>query len=89
MAKKDDGGPAFPNLTDAAERGISVRDYFAAKALTAVIAKVPLLKFEGTDGDKILPRVEERSPEAAEQIWRAVARLSYDYADAILAERSK
>jgi hypothetical protein len=33
MTTKDDGGPAFPVLMGAAWHGISVRDYFAGKAL--------------------------------------------------------
>lgn len=44
----NDGGPAFPNLKanscgpkTAGEAGMSLRDYFAASALQAIIAKWP------------------------------------------------
>lgn len=41
MAKKD-GGPAFPNTSDSSgygrATGLSLRDYFAAKAMQAIIA---------------------------------------------------
>lgn len=40
-AKFNDGGAAFPTSqdnTEYSERGISMRDYFAAKALTGLLA---------------------------------------------------
>jgi hypothetical protein len=40
MSNKNDGGPAFPNNdhTLDIEKGMTVRDYFAAKAMQAMIA---------------------------------------------------
>jgi len=40
---KHDGGPAFPNLDGPntfGESGMSLRDYFAAKALTAMVGQI-------------------------------------------------
>ena len=43
MNEKDNGGPVFPGIT----QGITMRDYFAAKAMQALItAKV---QFSGAD----------------------------------------
>jgi hypothetical protein len=46
--KPDDGGPAFPNVPDGAgdkwadwDKGMTLRDYFAAKALPAVVSLGP------------------------------------------------
>lgn len=45
MSTRDDGGPAFPNVPDGAgdkwqswDIGMSLRDYFAAKALAGMLA---------------------------------------------------
>ena len=73
-AQRDSGGPAFPILgqTDVrgetiwAESGMTLRDYFAAKALTGILS-----------GGERMP-----TPPIA-------ARLAYEYADAVLAERNK
>lgn len=44
MTTKDDGGPAFPNVPDGAgdkwadwDKGMTLRDYFAAKAMAALM----------------------------------------------------
>ena len=34
---KNDGGPAFPTTIDLCDKGISIRDYFAAKAMQGLI----------------------------------------------------
>ena len=78
---KDDGGPAFPtgdyyadeDTFVSAMHGMSLRDYFAAKALQALISKTPLT----TSGE-----LHERLPEAC-----AVG--AYDYADAMLKARGE
>ena len=36
---KDNGGPAFPTKVDTFHAGLSVRDYFAAKAMQALITR--------------------------------------------------
>jgi hypothetical protein len=67
----DTGGPAFPFVfDDTATRsrqiytGMSIRDYFAAKAMQAILND-------------------------AEIFWEGAAPLAYQYADAMLKERSK
>lgn len=94
----NDGGPAFPstievrtvdeggNLLHAdnyAARGMSLRDWFAGKALAALIAKFPLLTdTEGTHGEK-------RDLDELMQVGRDLAASAYEYADAMIAERAK
>ena len=43
MKQKNDGGPAFPNSVPLdfqwAENGMTLRDYFAAKALQGLVAR--------------------------------------------------
>jgi hypothetical protein len=66
---KDTGGPAFPaQHFDLAENehGMTLRDYFAAKAMQGLLA---------------CPKGEGENEKYAQ--W------SYEYADAMLAERSK
>jgi hypothetical protein len=36
---KDTGGPAFPSVLRGTDGGLSVRDYFAAKAMQGLIVK--------------------------------------------------
>ncbi len=68
---KNDGGPAFPTPRyergDMYSLGMSLRDFFAAKAM------------QGFAADPSMGHVE------AEE----VARLSYAWADAMLAQRDK
>lgn len=63
------GGPK-----SALNSGMSLRDYFAAKAMEAIIGKVPIkeLPVNSTEWEKIR---------------RRVARGAYSYADAMLAAR--
>ena len=45
---KEDGGPAFPIpglSNDESFNGMNLRDYFAAKAMAALIAKTPFQEF--------------------------------------------
>ena len=52
---KNDGGPAFPTTEacyenmDRAGEGMSLRDYFAAKAMQAVIARGDDFRVSGSD----------------------------------------
>ena len=81
----NDGGPAFPapayaaNITD---KGMTLRDYFAGQALTSVLDSSGDLHayydyVAGSKGDNNIP-----SP-------RAMAKYSYELADAMLAEREE
>ena len=72
--KKDDGGPVS---------GLTLRDYFAAKALTAIIA--------GIRPDMIFHGDVDAAAKEADIIQRkipGVVRGAYAYADAMLAARA-
>jgi len=79
---KDTGGPAFPTMED---DGMTLRDYFAAKASDADIEalrertkrkEVQISSMGRREISLVVPRE-----------WRQIAR--YMHADAMLAERSK
>jgi hypothetical protein len=79
---KDTGGPAFPRedyQTDDApgQRGMTLRDYFAAKAMGALIAALASNEAFCTT---MLSRSDLDSIEA-------VAELAYKHADAMIDER--
>lgn len=67
------GGPAFPLNDPLIGAGMTLRDYFAARAMSAIIIGAM------ADGTKFNP--ESSSP--------VVARVAYNIADAMLKERSK
>jgi hypothetical protein len=80
---KDDGGPAFPtDIPDDGACGMSLRDYFAAKAMAALLVRgwvsdgsdnTPRHYCEAADGDRVGPNV--------------LARDAYRIANAMLAQR--
>lgn len=77
MTSKNDGGPAFP-LPNQAMFGMSLRDWFAGQALNGILS----------DGEtqaiiSKLSRAENASSTAY------VAKAAYEFADAMLKERSK
>jgi hypothetical protein len=80
MAATNTGGPAFPITADqhpngiSAEMGMTVRDYFAAKALQGLLSNPKL-------ADDI------RSRGGAFGGW--IEKSAYGWADAMLAERDK
>ena len=79
---KDDGGPAFarPYSEDANEQdGMSLRDYFAAAAITGLI----LHYHEGR------PVGGWHKADDENYVCRELSEVAYGYADAMLAERSK
>ena len=71
-----DGGPAYPviGMQDTDSVGMSLRDYFAGKALAGMLANKRFHIF-GYDGDTL----------ADEQ----AAQNAYAFADAMLAKRAK
>ena len=78
-----DGGPAFPHedsQTDVAngQRGMSLRDYFAAKAMMAFIAN-----------DSIARIMRAENKAAMSEALPILCRGSYEVADAMLKERAK
>lgn len=76
------GGPAFPLIhsesmkTLIEQGGITVRDYFAAKAMQAFISNEKISKG---------PWLTEHLP----KIFSHTAKAAYDMADAMLANRNK
>lgn len=90
---KSDGGPACPDpnwdddmgqLGERGHSGMSLRDYFAAHALTGIINtcnnQAVLSRFETLVGLK---------PESGDSGKDWMARLAYQCADAMLAERAR
>ena len=70
---KDDGGPAFP-VEQHDKDGMTLRDYFAAKAMQAYI----------TIGHTALGKQYSHNPGAVNQI---IAMASYETADAMMKAR--
>lgn len=96
----DDGGFAFPQPMWRSEDGrqyppnsfgdyggMSLRDWFAGKALAAIIRKFPLVK--DIDDENIVPDVPSVSIETGIEIRNAIVHLAYTYADAMIAERKE
>lgn len=71
MSNDKNGGSAFPEIGYMQERGMTLRDYFAAKALAALIGFPD--KMDVNRGAKAVPQL---------------AAWAYEYADAMLEERS-
>lgn len=68
-AEIGDGGPAFPCNPDAiydCDRGMSLRDYFAAKAMHGLIAAVPPVR-----GIPLSAKVSERAYQFADAMLAA------------------
>jgi hypothetical protein len=78
----EDGGPAFPSVARDGNwqpkcDGMSLRDYFAAKAMAGML--------NGEDSPNFINGI----PKPAEK-WNAMlAKFAYAISDAMLAERSK
>jgi hypothetical protein len=92
-AERNDGGPAFPraqqedqdaNVLVWAEPGMTLRDYFAAKALAGTLADHTIEVFQEGETEEI---------EAAEKLGQAhhtthsLAEFCYEMADAMLKAR--
>lgn len=80
----DDGGQAFPG-SPVADKGMTLRDYFAAIALPALLADESFI-----GGAKVVTALG--LPEDTPYVWqihwpRYMAIQAYQYADAMLAER--
>lgn len=76
MSEIDNGGPAFPQKEPLSNdwHGMSLRDYFAAKAMQGMLAN--------TDRD-------DCEAHAKGQFMRIMAENAYIAADAMLAERNR
>lgn len=80
---KPDGGPAFPTDMERnglleRHQGVTVRDYFAAKAMAALLSQMTL----GNQG-QMCAMYDPNDPGMA----TTLAHLSYQAADAMIAER--
>ena len=76
---KNDGGPAFP-WGDPPRGGMSLRDYFAAAALTGNLASVT---------PESAANIRQLAKDNNMKLVELEARVAYAYADAMLAEREK
>ena len=82
MSEKETGGSAFPckfahakNEYISGEEGMTLRDYFAAKAMEALITKGEQVAIHTEKGTLILPARQ------------GIPGLAYEYADAMLEAR--
>lgn len=83
MERINDGGPAFPlplgnEDIDPSVSGMTLRDYFAAKAMAALI---------GQTGTEMADQAMIDNGFGNGQVDRLVAKCAYDYADAMLQAR--
>lgn len=82
--KIDDGGPAFPGIDGPPSEyrpGMSLREWFAGRALTSVVQSVITVD----------PSALERAAKAegySGPIHGFAAKIAYQYADAMIAARS-
>ena len=75
---KNDGGPAFPSdFTLPENQGLTLRDYFAAKAMAAI--------WSGS----AMTVIQNVADEAGVSVERYIAAAAYLQADAMLKERAK
>lgn len=77
MNKVNTGGPAFPAHTIAMHEGMTLRDYFAAKAMAAMYQSHYEYEFTG------IPRMPE-----FQKLMAELAVDAYGIADAMLAARN-
>lgn len=84
MDKINDGGPAFPcqlhNVECNHPTGMTLRDYLAGQALQGLLTQW---------SPKINDDYEEKELELRRYHMELVARTVYDYADAMLAQRTR
>jgi hypothetical protein len=80
---KDNGGPAYPTIEanyhneNMRCEGMTLRDYFAVKAMNALIVN-----------NEIAKRIVSKDMSGS-QGYQAIAREAYNMADAMLLERAK
>lgn len=84
MSAYNDGGPAFPNVLAAptndgymSTSGMTLRDYFAAKAMAAMLGSDAILKLSD--------RIADSTDDFHRGGW--IASQAYQFADAMLAAR--
>ena len=82
---KDNDQHAFPTIFDPSgatimDNGMTLRDYFAAKAMQAIITKLPVVDREGEFGAPVEDKIKYNAD---------IANSAYWIADAMLEERAK
>lgn len=98
MSKRDDGGPAFPCVEYANEEGrlvpagssngVSVRDYFAAKAMAAIVANNGLVDHKSAHDDSTVDdSIRSVKEESDDLLYMSECRVAYQVADAMLEAR--
>ena len=73
MSEDKTGGPAFP-VPDIGENGMTLRDYFAAKAMQGLLAN---------------PKLQEHILKQGGAFGGWIEESAYSWADAMLKERNK
>lgn len=78
-----DGGPAFPVVSDGrthgTEPGMTLRDYFAAKAMQGIVSSI--------DGESNYDRLRTHAGRQAMTLSQWIARDAYKQADAMMIAR--
>ena len=82
MSAPNDGGPAFPRLYARSDEdgrsGMTLRDYFAAAALQGLLSD-----------NETIAATYRTAKQAGVGLSKAMAAYSYEYADAMMAERGR
>ena len=83
---KETGGPAFPTETEFSYlHGMTLRDYFAAKAMQALIEKTELMIQATLENNEVIGSTDEFLA-----VHKAgICESSYKYADAMLKARDQ
>jgi hypothetical protein len=87
MSKINKNGPAFPTGNDY-EKGLSIRDYFAAKALPICYQNYMHDYFHEDNSDHDI-RDSSKRGEFMREEKNAIADLAYEMADAMLRARNE
>lgn len=88
MNKRAYGGPAFPPMhdPDTHQSGMSLRDYFAAKAMQALIGE--RAGFDHYIAANGMPESFSGAGYTPDELFaEAIAMMAYNHADAMIAER--
>jgi hypothetical protein len=95
MSDKD-GGPAFPHPTECAigpefqHLGMTLRDWFAGKAMAAIVQRLGVLSYSVTNQMDIEHRDVWSSDESEGGVLHSgTAFVAYEIADAMLAARKE
>jgi glycerol kinase len=85
MSKDNVGGAAFPTYKDSLYLGMSLRDYFAAKAMQALIEKTELMIQATLENDEVIGSTDDFLA-----VHKAgICESAYKYADAMLKAREE